>query len=165
MNIAKGYLDVLRKLDGRLEGTEVRWAITGSLHLSLRGLPVEVKDIDVRTDEAGAYEMQRLFRPYVSRRVALRCDETIRSHHGQLMIDGITVDVMGDVELRDEEGHWQATPALDSEMEFVQVAGLRIPVRSMQAEYQAYQRLGRVEKAEMVRAWLERQGGEQTSAA
>ena len=165
MNIGRRHLGVLRRLHKRLEGTDVRWAITGSLHLALRGLPVEVNDIDVRTDEAGAYEMQRLFRPYVTRPVALRCDEAIRSHYGQLLIDGIKVDVMGDVELRDEQGNWQATPELASETESVDVGGLRIPVRSMESEYQAYERLGRVEKARLVRAWLERQGGEQSSAA
>jgi hypothetical protein len=164
MSIGERHLGVLRKLHERLQGPGVAWAITGSLHLALRGLPVEVRDIDVRTDEAGAYEMERLFRPYVTRPVALRRDEAIRSHYGQLMIDGITVDVMGDVELRDAKGRWQATAALDSEMEFVKVAGLRIPVRSMEAEHQAYERLGRVEKAQMVTAWLEREGGEQSSA-
>jgi hypothetical protein len=148
------YLGVLRKIQDRPHDSSVKWVITAGVNLALQGLPVEVHDIDLQTDEAGAYEIERRFAGFVTREVRFSAEERIRSHFGTLMVDGIEVEIMGDVQIRREDGEWGDAPDLDSHKKFVKVDGMRIPVWSLEYECEGYRRLGREEKAEMVRKWL-----------
>jgi len=92
------YLQVLRKIHNGLAGSSAVWAVTGSLGMALQGMPVTVNDIDIQTDRSGAYEIERRFAPFVTRKVTFSEAETIRSHFGSLTIDGIRVEIMGDIQ-------------------------------------------------------------------
>jgi hypothetical protein len=147
----------LRQLYLGLEGSNVHWVVTASLNLALRGLPVQVRDIDVLTDKPGAYEIERCFARYVVRPVSLRTSERIRSYFGVLLLEGVDVEVMAELEVLDEVEGWQPTPPLASHREVIVWRGMPIPVRSLDAEHIAYQQLGRTERAELVRRWLQAQ--------
>jgi len=161
--ISQAHHSVLRKIYARLHPTDVNWAITGSLDFALQGVPVEPHDIDIQTDEAGAYEMERLFSEFVVRKVAISTSERIRSHFGALEIDGIQVEIMGDIQKRLPDGSWEGPVDLERHQRFVEVAGMRVPVLSLEYEVQAYLTLGRVEKAEMLRKWLDGESGSPSS--
>lgn len=149
------YLNVLRKIYARLRGTEVNWVVTGSTGFALQGLPVEPNDIDVQTDEKGAYEIEKLFSECVAKKVSFSLAEKIRSHFGALQIDGIKVEIMGDIQKRNDDGSWDDPVDLNRNKLFVEIEGMTIPVLSLEYEYQAYIKLGRVEKANMLKEWLE----------
>lgn len=157
--INPAFLEVLRTLYARLAGTDVNWAVTGSLCFALQGVPMpEVHDIDLQSDAAGAYDIERLFADYVSRKVELSAARTIRSHFGALMIDGVKVELMGDVEKRSTEAaDWEAPPDLAQVRRYVQVDEMRIPVMDLEYEYQAYLAMGRTAKAKLLRDWLDGQ--------
>jgi len=148
------YLGALRTIRDRLRDSNVNWVVTAGVSLALQGLPVEVHDIDLLTDEAGAYEIERRLAEFATRGVRFSADEGVRSHFGTLMINGIKVDIMGDLQIRSEDGNWEDVPAPDSCKRLVEVEGMSIPVRSLEYECEAYRKLGRVGKAEMVRKWL-----------
>lgn len=152
MNVA--FLSVLRKIYKRLSTTNVNWALTGSLSFALQGVPVEPHDIDIQTDEAGAYEIEHLFAEYMTREVLFSSTEKIRSHFGELMIDGIKVDIMGNIEKRLHDGTWEGPVDMERNKKFIEVEGMRIPVLSLEYEYQAYVKLGRKDTAEMLEKWL-----------
>ena len=152
--IDTNYLNVLHKIYTRLNDSTVNWVITGSLGFALQGIPVEVHDIDIQTDKTGAYEIERSFSKFVIRKVAFSSAEKIRSHFGVLMIDGIKVEIMGDIQKRLEDGSWERPVDLDTNKRIVEVEGMHVPVLSLEYEYQAYLKLGRVDKAEMLRKWL-----------
>src|SRR5690606_41774107 len=101
------YLQVLRKIHNGLAGSSAVWVVTGSLGMALQGMPVTVNDIDIQTDRSGAYEIERRFAPFVTRKVTFSEAETIRSHFGSLTIDGIRVEIMGDIQKRLEDGSWE----------------------------------------------------------
>lgn len=149
------HVSVLGMLRAGLEGSGVRWAITGSVCFALQGVKVAVHDVDVQTDERGAYEIERRFAAYVTRAVAFSTTERIRSHFGSLAIDSITVEIMGDIQKRRADGSWDDPVPLERYVHTVEFAGLRIPVLSLEYEYQAYLQLGRVETAAMLRRWLD----------
>lgn len=153
--VDKAYLEVLRKIHARLHGSGVNWVLTGSLSFALQGVPVEPHDIDIQTDAAGAYEIGRRFSEFVTRKVVFSSAEKIRSHFGVLVIDGITVEIMGDIEKRLEDGTWEKPPDLASYRRFVVVDGMQIPVLSLEYEWQAYLKLGRVAKAEILKKALD----------
>ena len=149
------FLAVLRKVHARLASTDVNWAVTGSLGFALQGMPVEPHDIDIQSDEKGAYEIERLFSEYVSHPVALSSTEAMRSHFGALAIDGLEVEIMGDIQKRSDDGAWQEPTDLNRHKRMVDVEGMRVPVLSLEYEREAYLKMGRVEKAERLREWLE----------
>ena len=150
------FIDALLLLHGRLEGSGVRWAVMGSVSHALRGLDIRPRDIDVFTDEEGAYEIERLMGEFVSRRVSFSREGRIRSHFGELNVGGVRVEIIGDMELLSEGGGWR--PFLDEERtQFIELEGAEIPVRSLEQEVEANIRLGRHERAERLRALIDTQ--------
>jgi len=149
------YLKVLRKINARLNNTSVNWAVTGSLGFTLQGVSVEPNDIDIQTDKRGAYEIECHFSEFMIKRVTFSSTERIRSYFGELMIDGIKVEIMGDIQKRLEDGSWENPVDLEHHKRVVEVEEMQVPVLSLEYEYQAYLKLGRIEKAEMLRNWLQ----------
>ena len=161
MMIDPVYLNVLRQLYTRLSNTDVSWVVTGSLGFALQveaaksrsigGVPVQPNDIDIQTNKAGAYEIENLFSDVVIRKVKFSTTERIRSHFGALQIDGIEVEIMGDIQKRGANRVWDEAVDLAHYRRMVEIDELLVPVLSLEYEYQAYLKLGRVEKAKMLR--------------
>jgi len=150
------YINTLRKIYTRLDDSNVNWAITGSLGMALQGMTVDVHDIDIQTDKDGAYEIERRFSEYVVQPVRYLISERIRSHLGALEIDGIRVEIMGDIQKRLDDQTWEEPVKVELHKCWVGIDGMQIPVLSLEYEYQAYLKLGRNEKAEMLRNWLQK---------
>ena len=149
------YRAVLRVIAQRLQDTSINWVVTGSCGFALQGLAVAVHDIDLQTDAAGAYAVERLFADQSTRKVSFSASERIRSHFGALVIDGIQVEIMGDIQKRLGDGTWEAPVDISRYKRWVALDGMRIPVLALEYEYEAYLKLGRIEKAEMLRRWLQ----------
>ena len=149
------HLQVLRKLYERLKDSNVNWVVTGSLGFVLQGVPVEPHDIDIQTDKEGAYEIERFFSEFVVEPVRFKESERIRSHFGALMIEGVKVEIMGDIQKKVNE-EWEPPVDINRYKRFVQIEGMEIPVLDLEYEYQAYLKLGRVEKAKMLKKFLEK---------
>ena len=156
--IDRVYLDVLRQIHVRLSNTDINWVVTGSLGFALQGVPVHPNDIDIQTDKAGAYEIERLFSDIVIRKVKFSAAERIKSHFGALQIDGIQVEIMGDIQKWDANGGWEDIVDLVRYRRMVEIDGLLVPVLSLEYEYQAYLKFGRTERANMLRRWLDDEG-------
>ncbi|MGC8959956.1 MAG: nucleotidyltransferase domain-containing protein [Chloroflexia bacterium] len=152
--IPRLHLEVLCKVRTRLEGCPAPWAVTGSLGMALQGVPVEVHDIDIQTDREGAYEIERRLAEFVVRPVCFSEAERIRSHLGRLEIDDLQVEIMGDLQKRLEDGRWEEPVPIEPHRRWVEVEGVQVPVLSLEYELQAYLKLGRSDRAEMLRAWL-----------
>jgi hypothetical protein len=152
--IDRRYLDALRKICVHLDGSPVVWAVTGSLGMALQGMSMEVHDIDIQTDRAGAYEIEMRLSSLVSKKVAFSEAANIRSHFGELCVNGIRVEIMGDIQKRLEDGSWEEPVDPARYRLFVQQDDMHIPVMSLEYECQAYAKLGRTKKADMIRDWL-----------
>jgi len=153
--IDKNFLTVLRKIHNRLQDRQLNWVVTGSLGMALQGMDIEVHDIDLQTDRQGAYEIEKLFSDKVIVPVHFRESKRIRSHYGALEIDGIKVEIMGDLQKHLDDQTWEEAVKVECWRLWAEVDGMRIPVLSLEYEYQAYLHLGRTEKAQMLRNWLE----------
>lgn len=149
------YLNVLRQIHERLSNTDVNWVVTGSLGFALQGVPVQPNDIDIQTDKAGAYEIESLFSDLVIRTVKFSATERIKSHFGALQIDDIEVEIMGDIQKKGADGVWEEIVNPAHHKQIVEIEGMLVPVLSLEYEYQAYLKFGRVERARMLRRWLD----------
>lgn len=148
------YLNILRKLYIRLENTDINWVITGSLGFALQGVPIHPNDIDIQTDKAGAYEIERCFSDFIVEKVAFSSARRIRSHFGIISIDGVRVEIMGDIQKQLVDGTWEAPVDLNCYKQMVEIKDMQIPVLSLDYELQAYKKLGRLDRAEILRKWL-----------
>ena len=73
------------------------------------------------------------------------------------MIEGVKVEIMGDIQKKVND-EWEPPVDINRYKRFVQIEGMKIPVLDLEYEYQAYLKLGRVEKAKMLKKFLEERG-------
>ena len=59
--VEQSYFAVLRTIYKHLRDTPIVWVVTGNLGMALQGMRLEVHDIDLQTDEIGAYEIEKRF--------------------------------------------------------------------------------------------------------
>jgi hypothetical protein len=140
----------------QLRGTPINWAVTASCSLALQGVPVAVHDIDVRTTAADAYALEALFRPYQKRAVTFASTGIVRSHFGALEINGIDVEIIGDMQHRLADGTWEPIVDINRFKVWVALDDIELPVMSLPYLYEAYQLLGRTDKIEVLGRWLKR---------
>lgn len=130
------FIEVFRiLLDNIPEST--KWAIDGSTSLRLQGVDLVPNDIDILTDEAGAYEIENSLKVYVVKGVKHSFNDKYDSHFGALQIDGVKVEIMGDLRVY-RNGEWtemQNTKTV--EVEKVRISGMELPVVSLKASRQS----------------------------
>lgn len=154
MPLPASFLPILHQLYTALHGQDILWAITGSTSFALRGLPFTPNDIDLQTDAPGANALENVLRDFVVQPVTFSGTDRIRSHFGTLQLAGVKVEIMGDVE-KWVNGRWEPPPDLAQYREFIQFEGLDLPVLSLEYEREAYEKMGRLETAVILRQWLE----------
>lgn len=146
------HLKALKRLYFRLEDSDVNWVVTGSVSFCLQGVPVSPNDIDIQTDEAGAYELERLFEEYTVKKVKFSSTDRIRSHFGAIRLEGVLVEIMGAVQkYYDEE--WEEPIDINRHKIIVTLEDMQIPVLNLAYEAEAYKRYGRLEMAEKLRTY------------
>lgn len=135
MIIRASHLDAIREIYTRLQDHQVNWVITGSLGLALHGMDVTIQDIDIQTDKDGAFQIERCFPEYVIKPVPCAKSERIYSYLGMLEIAGIPVQIMGDIQKRLDDQAWEEPVKIDLYKLWVEIAGMRLPVLSLEYEY------------------------------
>jgi hypothetical protein len=136
----------------------VNWALTGSAGHSLQGVPISVHDVDVQTDEPGAWVVADRLVAHVVEPLKRTESAVIRSLFGRFDVGGVIVEVMGAVQKRQRDGSWGAPTDPSRHRRLVQLDGLQVPVLSLEYEAAAYAQLGRHERATLLRNWLHEEG-------
>ena len=154
--ISPEHLSAVRLIHERLDKTPIVWVVTGSLGFAVRGMDVVVHDIDVQSDREGAYRIEHLFQEFVIEPVRFSSTAAIRSHFGALLVSGIRVEIMGDIEKWTASSRWEPPIELARDRQWVTADGMNIPVLSLQHEYQAYLTLGRLEQAAKLKKWMDK---------
>ena len=152
--ISSDHSPSLKIIYDKLRETEIVWAITGSLGFALQGMETKVNDIDLQTNAAGAYGIEKAFPERVVRKVQFSVSEKIASHWGELEIEGVKVEIMGALQKKRPDGTWESPVEVNRHRKFVPFEDMRVPVMSLKYEEQAYRNLGRTEKADRIRDWL-----------
>ena len=80
------------------KGKGVRWAVMRSLNHALQGLEIQPNDIDICTDPRGAHAIEQLLEAHITRCVSHSEGDGVRSLLGELTIDGVKVEIIGDME-------------------------------------------------------------------
>ncbi|PSP18496.1 hypothetical protein BRC62_02970 [Halobacteriales archaeon QH_10_67_13] len=149
------HADAVRTLTRHLDGLAEPWALTGSTSFALQGVPVEPDDVDVQTTEAGARAAETLLGEAVTEPVERVESERIRSSLGAARVGGVTVELIGGVEKRRAEGSWTEPPPIGELRRTVALGDCIVPVLPLAYEARAYERLGRKERAALLREHAE----------
>ncbi|MFX1282561.1 MAG: nucleotidyltransferase domain-containing protein [Promethearchaeota archaeon] len=139
-----------------MKSSNITWAVTGSLSMALQGIPVVPHDIDIQTDEKGAYSIQKLFKKYIKKPVTFCGDKTIKSHFGSIKLFDIVLEIMGGVQKQLVNGSWEPPVDIQPHRRFIKLKGMNLPVLSLEYEEQAYRKLGRIERADLLKKYLEK---------
>ena len=91
-----------------LERAGLEYKVTGGTSAALHGVWLPVKDLDLEMSAEEAYRFQQLFQEYAIQPVALSESASYRSHFGKFEIDGVSLEVMGDLQRREGE-LWKPT--------------------------------------------------------
>ncbi|MDR1705161.1 MAG: hypothetical protein LBS19_10840 [Clostridiales bacterium] len=149
--LSEKHESVLRILYNLFINEDMTWALTGSTAFCIQGMLLVPDDIDIQTDHAGAYRINELLKPYVKQPVSFSTSTSkhIRSHFGRFEIDGVLVEVMGDIQKKLYNG-WEKVTDLKPIIHFINYKGMKLPVLSLSYESAAYRKMGRVERAEEI---------------
>lgn len=128
----------------------INWVLAGSLSLYLHGVDVQPSDIDLITTREGAYRIARIFSQYVEEPVRYMESEFFRSYFGVIIIDGVKVEVMGDLEEK-QYGKWVSLNKRLSNRDFIELEGRRVPLSDLKDQLESYKACGRVEDGIKIR--------------
>lgn len=147
-----GLAAALREVHRRLDDAGLCWALTGSAGHRLQGVSVEVHDLDVQTDERGAWAADRMLAELAITRLAPRESERMWSLFGVYQLGLTRVEVIGAVKHRhcpDDPWH-QALDLASHDVVRVRWEDLNVPVVSLRYEVVAYRLLGRDDRAQLL---------------
>lgn len=151
------HAKVLSVLVSRIPPAEYSWALTGSAGLRLQGVDLPAHDLDLQTDSKIIYLLEKELAEFMKVSVHIWETEHTLSYHGQAEIEGLQVELLGDVRHRNVNGAWGAPLEIRSVLVWVEWRGLQIPVLSLTHEAVAYERMGRAQKAELIRAAIHKE--------
>jgi hypothetical protein len=153
MKLPRPYQLAVERLVANLPFDEVNWALTGSVAHRLHGADIVCHDVDVQTDAPGAYDIATRLRQWVVDPVELRSSARMRSHFGRLRFDDLQVDVevMGAVQKRTMNGPWTEPTNPSDHRVYVSTGSVDVPVLSLRYEADAYDAIGRPERARLLR--------------
>lgn len=132
------------------------WALTGSCGMALQGVPLAVHDIDVQSTRRGVYELAELLSEHITTPVRYLASARVRSFLGSALVGSVQVELIGDIEKRLPDGTWDRPPQLKKVIRHVEYRGWRVPVLDLHYEEQAYRKLGRTERADLLLQWINR---------
>lgn len=147
------HLKVLQKIYDKLNGTNINWVITGSTAFAIQGIPLIPNDIDIQSDKDGAYQIEECMKEFIVKRICLSSNGNISSYFGCLVIDGIKVEIMGDIQ-KNINGIWEEPVDLKKYKTYVTLQGMKLPILDLEYECDAYMKMGRTEKAMMLKEWI-----------
>lgn len=131
-------IDALQTVVQTLEGTDIRWVLAGSLSLALQGVKITPGDIDILTNRDGAYGIADLLKKHQTRPVRFRSNKWARSYFGEFEIDGVKIEVMGDLE--EKTGcKWISLSGRLASPNFLSINMMKVPVSSLEEQLKSYE--------------------------
>jgi len=136
-DIESVVLMLVKKLEDR------QYAIRGTAGMVLQGLDMGVDDIDVVADKKTALLFNDLFKKEVLKRVEYLESDKFKSYYGKFVINGISLEVMGEWQIKKGEDWSGVYDASDDEVNIIDVNGLKVKVEKLEIELKTSAEMGR----------------------
>ena len=135
---------VLRALAHRLRSAGISFEVVGGAAVALHGVPIAVHDLDLSLSVDDVYRFQALYADQATQPAALSASDHYRSHFGRYEIDGVQVEVMGDLCWRAEDRWVPVSTRIETTVE---LEGVTYRLPSLEEETLAYIRRNRLDRA------------------
>jgi Aminoglycoside-2''-adenylyltransferase len=152
LDLPEKHTQVLTLILEMIPPADIFWVLTGSAGLRLQGVDIPVNDLDLQTDAESIYLLEKRMVNYMKVPVHVWETEHTRSYSGQAEIDGLQVELLGDIRHHLFDGSWEPPLDLLSLRRWVSWRGHNVPVLSLEHEASAYEKMGRLQKAEIIRS-------------
>ena len=157
LDLPEPHAAVLAFLLKEMHPAKYLWALTGSAGLRLQGMEISVNDLDLQTDASTVFLLEKILSPFMKVSVHLWGTEHTLSYHGQAEIQGLQVELLGDIRHRlADEGRGESLE-IESVLMWVEWHDLEVPVLSLEHEALAYEKMGRRQKADLIRSALRKE--------
>jgi len=153
--ISEKHLIVIKKIAKILSNKKIDWTLIGSANLSLQGVEIEANDIDILTDKKGIEEIDSLLSEFRIQKPTYSSTNMFRSCRGLYIIESIQIDIMSDFQYHKKDSLWSEKMGLN-EKNFIELNGIKIPIRPLKKEYEFYIRMRRLEKAKKIKEVLDK---------
>jgi len=151
LELPEMHTQVLSTLMALIPPTRYAWVLTGSAGLRLQGVDTPVYDLDLQTGKKTVYELEKNLKKFMKVAVHPWESEHTLSLHGQAEINGVTVELIGDIKHRQSGGAWDGPEDISKNRIWVTWRDHEIPVFPLNFEAGAYAKMGRIEKAKLIR--------------
>lgn len=148
--VSDNHLKTLSFLAKLFGPKNIRWILIGSSNLALQGVKVNPEDIDISTNAGDLHKIQDILKGYCLKPVRLKEMDIFKSLYGLFEINGIKIEVMADLEVRDGENWYKMTERKVNPL-FIDVLGIDIPCMPLENELKFYKKLGRNKKVELIK--------------
>lgn len=157
LDLPEQHAQVLLLLIEKIPPAELPWALTGSAGLRLQGVDISVNDLDLQTDALTIYVLEKKLAEFIKTPVHVWESDHTLSHHGQAEIHGLQVEFLGDMRHRSPAGIWEPAVDIASARLWVNWRELQVPILSLKHEALAYEKMGRTQKAELIRSAIKKE--------
>jgi hypothetical protein len=134
-------IKTLLQLHQLLQPVNGEWLIIGTSSLMLSGYDVEPDDVDILTDKLTALHMDMLLKQY-RQPVHLKDEGKFRSLFSRYVIDSVSIELMGNLQVNTAEG-WVDLFPLITETDEVVINGKLFNVPSKTDQIKIYTLFGR----------------------
>jgi hypothetical protein len=104
------------------------------------------------------FEIEKRLAEFVTQPICFSGNEKVRSQLGRLLIDGIQVEIIGGIEKQLSDGTWETPPDISANKRYFTLEDIGIPMLSLKYEEDAYRKMGRIERPDQIKDWMEQSG-------
>lgn len=136
--IPNNILEALKKFYQLINGKNIPWVLSGSTSLVIQGVDVPINnDIDILTTEEGSKQINILLAGQIVKSSEYSTTDKYQSHFGMYDIDGVNIDVMGEIQYRMADGSW-SEPNQNHKIFIKEFQGMFLPLLSLEQELEEY---------------------------
>ncbi|MFW9925079.1 MAG: nucleotidyltransferase domain-containing protein [Candidatus Thorarchaeota archaeon] len=129
--------EILLHFKNKIEKRNIDWVLVGSTNLAIQGLPIKAKDIDIVTTRDAGKQIFQLFNKSIKKNFEFSESENFRSWFGILEIDKITLEIMAELEYKNNKDDWIKSNSLENK-KFLQFRNKEIPILPLENEREFY---------------------------
>ena len=157
VKLDRKIIETLKLIHDVFQENEIRWVLAGSASLAIHGIDVRVEDIDVIADRDSALKIARLLSDFQIEELKYSSSETYRSYRVVFSVNGVRVDVLGDLQERIGNRWIDLTWRIDS-AEKIEMYGRTFPLSPLADQLRSYAGSDREKDVEKAGKILEAMG-------
>ena len=156
LDLPAAHARALLRLLERVPPERYGWVLVGSAGLRLQGLDLPVNDLDLECAGQEIYDLERALGDWMREAVHVWDSGRLCSLDGKAEVEGVPVELIAELSVVDGDAR---TPVADlSRRIWLDWRAQRVPVFPLEFEAESYQRMGRPQKADLIRTFLKGQG-------